>query len=70
MVEADGHNYDDLYCVLKSAPQAPGKPTCIIANTVKGRGVSFMENSSKWHHRVPSDEELAAALDELMKDEL
>jgi len=70
VVEADGHNYDDLYCVLKSAPQAPGKPTCIIANTVKGRGVSFMENSSKWHHRVPSDEELAAALDELMKDEL
>jgi transketolase len=70
VVEVDGHDYDDLQRVLSSAPQVLGKPTCIIANTVKGRGVSFMENSPKWHHRVPSDQELAAALDELMKDEL
>jgi transketolase len=70
VVEVDGHDYDDLQRVLRSAPQVLGKPTCIIANTVKGRGVSFMENSPKWHHRVPSDAELAAAVDELMKDEL
>jgi transketolase len=68
--EVDGHNYGDLLRVLTSAPLESGKPTCIIANTVKGRGVSFMENSPKWHHRVPTDQELAAALDELMKDGL
>jgi transketolase len=48
-----------------SQPAEPGKPTCIIANTIKGRGVSFMENTAKWHHGVPSDAELKQALDEL-----
>jgi transketolase len=48
-----------------SKPAAAGKPTCVIANTVKGKGVSFMEDVVKWHHGVPNDEEYARALREL-----
>ena len=60
----DGHDYAQLTAAL-SAPPAAGKPLFIIANTVKGRGVSFMENVGKWHHGVPGDAELAQALAEL-----
>lgn len=60
----DGHDYAALTSAL-TAPPEPGKPTFIIANTVKGKGVSFMENVAKWHHGVPSDAELAQALAEL-----
>jgi transketolase len=57
----DGHDLAALTEVLQ-APAEPGKPTCIIANTIKGRGVSFMENVAKWHHGAPSDAELDLAL--------
>lgn len=60
----DGHDYAQLTAAL-SAPPAADKPLFIIANTVKGRGVSFMENVGKWHHGVPGDAELAQALAEL-----
>jgi transketolase len=43
----------------------PGRPTAIIAHTVKGKGVSFMENKLEWHYRSPSDEQLVAALAEI-----
>jgi len=69
VVEVDGHDYGQLLHSLGSVPVAPGKPTCVIANTIKGRGVSFMENKPEWHHGVPSDRQLAAAIQELMKDE-
>ena len=46
-------------------PLEAGRPTCLIARTSKGRGVSFMEDRVEWHHRVPTDDELARALDEL-----
>lgn len=59
----NGHDYAALTQAL-TTPH-PGKPLFIIANTVKGRGVSFMENVGKWHHGVPSDTELAQALAEL-----
>ncbi len=59
----DGHDYAQLTAAL-TTPH-PGKPLFVIANTVKGRGVSFMENVGKWHHGVPSDAELAQALAEL-----
>lgn len=59
----DGHDYAQLTTAL-TTPH-PGKPLFVIANTVKGRGVSFMENVGKWHHGVPSDAELAHALAEL-----
>lgn len=59
----DGHNFAELTAAL-SNPEA-GKPTAVIANTLKGRGVSFMENVGKWHHGVPTDAEYAQAMKEL-----
>jgi len=60
----NGHDYAELTQAL-TTPSPADKPLFIIANTVKGRGVSFMENVGKWHHGVPSDPELAQALAEL-----
>ena len=60
----DGHNFAELTEALKQ-PAEKDKPTCVIANTVKGKGVSFMEDVAKWHHGVPSDAELKQALGEL-----
>jgi transketolase len=60
----DGHDYAALTEAL-SAPSPAAKPVFVIADTVKGKGVSFMENVGKWHHGVPSDEELARAIAEL-----
>jgi transketolase len=59
-----GHNFAELTAAL-SKPAEAGKPTCVITNTVKGRGVSFMEDVAKWHHSVPSEAELKQALSEL-----
>lgn len=61
---ADGHDYAALTRAL-TEPPAPGKPTFVIANTVKGKGVSFMEGAVQWHHGVPSQTELKLALAEL-----
>lgn len=61
----DGHNIHDLREVLSDVPAVTGKPTLIIANTVKGKGISFMEDVRKWHHRVPSDSEYEMAVREL-----
>jgi len=60
----NGHDYAALTEAL-SKPAEPGKPTFIIANTIKGKGVSFMENVAKWHHGVPGEAELKQALAEL-----
>lgn len=68
--EADGHDIEGLISLMKSFPQTSGKPHMIIANTTKGKGVSFMENVAKWHHGVPSDEQLAQALADLDKTEV
>ena len=62
--EVDGHNIGRLTGLLEK-PGEDGKPKLIIAHTVKGKGVSFMENQAAWHHRVPKDDELALALEEL-----
>ncbi len=59
-----GHDYTALTKALTDPPE-PGKPTFIIANTTKGKGVSFMENVTKWHHGVPGEAELKQALAEL-----
>ena len=66
VVEVDGHDYGELQRVLGGTPAEAGKPTCVIANTIKGRGVSFMENKPEWHHGVPTDTQLEAARAELM----
>jgi transketolase len=61
----DGHDIPQIQAAFANFKATKGKPTCIIANTVKGKGVSFMENKLLWHYRSPSDEQLAAALREL-----
>lgn len=63
--EVDGHNIQDLTKALGSVPFEPGKPSCIIAHTVKGKGVSFMENKLLWHYRTPQGDEYKEALAEL-----
>jgi transketolase len=65
VVEVDGHDIGELLATFTGVPLETGRPTCVIARTVKGRGVSFIENRADWHHRVPTDAELAAALREL-----
>jgi transketolase len=60
----NGHDYPELTKALTDLPE-PGKPTFVIANTMKGKGVSFMENVTRWHHRVPSEVELKQAMAEL-----
>lgn len=63
--EVDGHNYEELIEILTKIPVEKDKPHLIIANTIKGKGVSFIENKAQWHHKVPSDEEFTKAIEEL-----
>lgn len=63
--ECDGNDLRDLTAVFDRVPFEPGKPNAIIANTIKGKGVSFMENAVQWHHKVPTDAEYTRALEEL-----
>ena len=65
VVNVDGHSIPELRRVLRSVPFVTGKPTLIIADTIKGKGVSFMENLVKWHHGVPDEEQYKAAVREL-----
>ena len=64
VLTVDGHDLAALTAAL-SAPLEAGKPSAVIARTIKGRGISFMEDVGKWHHGVPSDDEYARALAEL-----
>lgn len=64
-LEVDGHDIPALQKAFAEAAATKGKPTCIIANTVKGKGVSFMEGNPKWHGVAPSPEEVELALKEL-----
>jgi transketolase len=63
--ETDGHDLAALVRLLSALPDPSGKPTAIIAHTVKGKGVSFMEDDNNWHYRIPKAEEVAAAKREL-----
>ena len=63
--EIDGHNFECIETMLGSVPFEPGKPSCIIAHTVKGKGVSFMEDHVIWHYKFPNKEEVELALEEL-----
>lgn len=65
VILVDGHNIEALLEAFKVAKTVTDKPTVIIASTIKGKGVSFMEDQVGWHGKAPSDEELAAALKEL-----
>ncbi len=63
--EVDGHDHAALLAAFDALPFEAGQPSCVIAHTHKGRGVSFIEDNPAWHHRVPDADELAAALAEL-----
>ncbi|MDD3237960.1 MAG: transketolase [Candidatus Gastranaerophilales bacterium] len=63
-MEINGHNIEEIYEALETA-KLNDKPTAIIANTIKGKGVSFMENNPAWHGKVPSNEQFETALAEL-----
>jgi transketolase len=67
VVETDGHNHDSLTGAFDSASGHRGQPTVVVAHTVKGKGVSFMENDFNWHATPPSSDQLAAALAELVE---
>ena len=68
VLEIDGHNIEAIVKALDFTDVVKDKPIFIIANTVKGKGVSFMENTHKWHGRPPSKEEYEKALEELIKE--
>ena len=65
VIEADGHNHTALRVALAQAGETKSKPTVIIAHTIKGKGISFMENNILWHYRTPQGEEYEAAVREL-----
>ena len=65
VMEINGHDLKQIYQVLKTVPFEPGRPSCIIAHTVKGKGVSFMEDKLAWHYQQPDVEQLQQALIEL-----
>ena len=65
-IEIDGHDYNQIYRALTtSTARMPSAPTVVIANTIKGKGVSFMENKLEWHFKSPSSEQLPVFLEEL-----
>lgn len=68
VISVDGHNFEELTTAFSEAKSSKGVPTAIIAHTHKGKGVSFMEDNAGWHGKAPSDEELAAAIEELGGD--
>ena len=62
VIEIDGHNIDQILAALKESNTTKGKPSAIIAHTIKGKGISFMENNPQWHSKGLSDEQYEAAL--------
>ncbi len=65
VITIDGHDFNEIEAAFAEAESVKGQPTAIIAKTVKGKGVSFMENSVSWHGAAPNDEQHAAAIAEL-----
>ena len=66
---ADGNDFDQLDAAFKEAREVKGMPVAIIMKTVKGKGVSFMENQASWHGTAPNDEQYAVAMEDLKKVE-
>lgn len=67
VLTVNGHDFDEIRSALNEARETKGVPTAIIMNTVKGKGVSFMENAVNWHGSAPNDEQFAVAMEELEK---
>lgn len=68
VISIDGHNFEEIIEALEEAKAHEGQPTCIVAHTHKGHGVSFMEDQAGWHGKAPNDEQLAQAIEELGGD--
>jgi len=62
VIEIDGHDFDQIFAALDMAKETVGKPTMVVAKTIKGKGISFMENEAGWHGAAPSDSDLERAL--------
>ena len=67
VINIDGNDFDQIDAAFKEAKATKGMPTAIICKTVKGKGVSFMENNAGWHGKAPNDEEYATAMADLEK---
>ena len=67
VINIDGHDFDAIDAAFKEARATKGQPTAIIAKTIKGKGVSFMENQASWHGAAPNDEQYAVAMADLEK---
>ncbi|MBE5834957.1 MAG: transketolase [Butyrivibrio sp.] len=65
VINIDAHNFDEIKSALDEARNTKGMPTAIIAHSVKGKGVSFMENNAGWHGKAPNDDEYAKAMEDL-----
>lgn len=66
VIEIDGHNFEEIAAAVKLANETKGQPTLVLANTIKGKGVSFMENEAGWHGVAPSAEQFELAMKELV----
>lgn len=67
VVECDGHDFDEIHEAFTNADNCKDKPTCIIAHTIKGKGVSFMEDEVSWHGAAPNNEQTEEAIKELVR---
>lgn len=67
VISIDGHNIEEIKKAFKEARKTKNKPTCIIAKTIKGKGISFMENQVGWHGKAPNKEQYDKAMEELRK---
>lgn len=65
VINIDGHNFDEIKNAFEEAKKVTGKPTVIIAKTIKGKGISFMENECSWHGKAPNENEYKKAINEL-----
>ena len=65
VIQINGHNFDEIKEAFKVARNTKGRPTCIIAKTIKGKGVSFMENEAGWHGKAPNEEQYNQAMQDL-----
>ena len=67
VININGNDFDEIDAAFKEARETKGQPTAIIAKTLKGKGVSFMENQAGWHGKAPNDEEYKIAMEDLEK---
>lgn len=70
IINIDGHNFIEIQKAFEKAKTIKGKPTAIIAKTIKGKGVSYMENNPSWHGKAPNEEQYNQAIKELKEENI